>query len=102
MNEYLALTVALFTGVLLGALFFGGLWWTVRQGMSSRHPAAWFLGSLLVRSGSVVAGFYFVSDGHWPRLLACLVGFVSARSIVVRRTRPPAEHQEAKEAPHAP
>ena len=30
MNETLALVLALVTGVLLGAMFFGGLWWTVR------------------------------------------------------------------------
>jgi F1F0 ATPase subunit 2 len=104
MNECLTLTVALMAGLLLGAIFFGGLWWTVRKGVSSRCPALWFLGSLLARTGIILAGFYFVSDGHWERLLACLLGFVAARFIVMRFTAPPVEHHSspAKEARHAP
>ena len=36
-------------GGLLGTMFFGGLWWTVRTGVSSQRPALWFLGSLVLR-----------------------------------------------------
>ena len=46
MNELLSLAVALAAGLLLGALFFGGLWWTVIRGSSSAHPALWFFGSM--------------------------------------------------------
>ena len=104
MNETLSLVLALVTGVLLGALFFGGLWWTVRKGVSSQRPALWFFGSLLLRMSIALAGFYFVSGGHWERLLVCLLGFVAARPIVTRLTRPPVEPRNApaKEACHAP
>ena len=60
MNETLTLVLALVAGVVLGAMFFGGLWWTVRKGVSSKQPALWFLGSLLLRMGIALAGFYFV------------------------------------------
>ena len=46
---------------LLGAIFFGGLWWTVRKGVASRRPALWFLGSLLLRTSIALAGFYVVA-----------------------------------------
>ena len=49
MNEVLLLALALSAGMLLGAIFFGGLWWTVRKGVSSEQPAFWFFGSLLLR-----------------------------------------------------
>jgi F1F0 ATPase subunit 2 len=49
MNETLTLVLASVAGVLLGALFFGGLWWTVQKGLSSKRSALWFLGSLLLR-----------------------------------------------------
>ena len=103
MNETLTLTLALVAGLLLGAIFFGGLWWTVRKGVSSRQPALWFFGSLLLRMSIALAGFYFVSSGHWERLLACFLGFVLARFIVMRLTGPPVEHHNsaAKEAGHA-
>ena len=94
MSEILALALALSAGVLLGVFFFGGLWWTVQKGVTSERPALWFLGSLLLRTGVILAGFYFVSQGHWSRLVACLVGFVVVRVIVVRRlTHTPAEEQ---------
>jgi F1F0 ATPase subunit 2 len=104
MNETLTLVLAWVAGGLLGAIFFGGLWWTVRKGVSSPRPAPWFFGSLLLRMSIVLAGFYFVSGGHWQRLVACLLGFVIARLIVLRLTRTPIEchNSRAKEASHAP
>ncbi len=96
MNEPLALALASAAGLLIGAIFFGGLWWTVRKGVSSRQPALWFLGSMRARMGVALAGFHFVSGHHWERLLACLVGFVIARLAVTWLTHP---EQEARHAP---
>jgi F1F0 ATPase subunit 2 len=87
MNESLRIMLALVTGLLLGAIFFGGLWWTVQKGISSKQPALWFVGSLLVRTSIAVAGFYFIARGHWQRLIVCLIGFVVARLIVTRLTQ---------------
>jgi F1F0 ATPase subunit 2 len=100
----LALALALATGLLLGAIFFGGLWWTVRKGVSSKRPALLFLASLLLRTAVVVAGFYVVSDGHWQRLLACVLGFTIARFVVTRLAGPPLGHYDAPapEPRHAP
>ena len=103
MNETVTLVLALVTGVLLGAIFFGGLWWTVRKGISSKQPALLFLGSLLLRTSIVLAGFYFITRGHWERLLVCLLGFVVARLIVTWITRVANKPTSlAKEASHAP
>jgi F1F0 ATPase subunit 2 len=103
MNEILSLVMALLAGLLLGAIFFGGLWWTVQKGLSSRRPELWFFGSLLLRTSTAVSGFYFVSGGHWGRLLVCLLGFVIVRRIVMQLTRQPAEEQNqlTTEASHA-
>ena len=94
MNDIPALALASLAGALLGTFFFGGLWWTVQKGVGSARPALWFLGSLLLRTGTVLAGFYFVSQDHWSRFLTCLFGFVIARIIVVKRlARAPAKDQ---------
>ena len=87
MTEAFGLVLALLGGVLLGAMFFGGLWWTVRKGVSAKQPALLFLGSLLLRTGVALAGFYFIGRGHWERLLVCLLGFVMARLFATRFTR---------------
>jgi F1F0 ATPase subunit 2 len=105
MNDLQSLAPAFVAGALLGAFFFGGLWWTVQKGVNSERPALWFLGSLLLRTGVLLAGIHFVSQGHWSRLVACLFGFLIARVIVVKRlTRAPAEeHTQLKqETIHAP
>jgi F1F0 ATPase subunit 2 len=104
MIEVLLLTRALSAGVLLGAIFFGGLWWTVRKGVSSEQPAFWFFGSLLLRMSITLAGFCFVSGGQWEQLLLCLVGFVIGRLVVTWLTRPSGDNQGApvREAKYAP
>jgi F1F0 ATPase subunit 2 len=104
MNETLAMMLAWAAGGVLGALFFGGLHWTVRKGLSSQQPALWFSASLLLRMSIALAGFYLVSARHWERLLLCLLGFVMARVAVTWLTRPSRESQtrSAQEASHAP
>ena len=103
MNDVFGLLLALMVGLLIGAMFFGGLWWTVRQGISSARPARWFFTSLLLRTSLALAGFYVISDGHWERLLACLLGFTLVRLTVTRLSRladkPPPLSQEAGHAP---
>lgn len=95
MNEMLALTAPLAAGAGLGAIFFGGLWLTVRRAMGSPRVALWFFGSLLLRMGIALGGFYLVCGSDWRRWLAALLGFVLARAAVTRLTRP-------AEARHAP
>lgn len=87
MIETLSLLLAVATGLGLGAIFFGGLWWSVQKGMTSKWSALWFCGSWLLRTSLVVAGFLLIAQGHWERLLACLVGFIVARRIVMRQIR---------------
>ena len=87
MTKIAGLLTGWLAGGVLGAIFFGGLWWTVRRGLSARQPALWFLGSLLARMSVALAGFYFVSGGHWERLATCLLGFFMARVAVTRLTR---------------
>jgi F1F0 ATPase subunit 2 len=98
MSEMTQMTMALFAGLLLGAMFYGGLWWTVRKGLASPSPALWFIGSLLLRTCITLTGFYAVAGNDWKRLLACLLGFIMARIIVTRLTALP----PAKETSHAP
>lgn len=90
-NETWALITTWVAGLAIGLVFFGGLWWTVHKGVNSKQPAVWFLGSLLLRMGIALSGFYLVSGQHWDRLLSCLLGFVMARTAVNRLTRPPLE-----------
>ena len=104
MNETLALALSLGAGTALGAVFFGGLWWTVQRGATSPCAALWFSGSLLLRMGLVLTGFYFVGGSHWERLLSCLLGFMVAGMGVSWLTRPSEKNpvRSTPEADHAP
>jgi len=104
MDDTLALVLAWGAGGGLGGVFFGGLWWTVRKGLSSEQPALWFLASMLLRTTVVLAGFYFVSAGHWVRVLPCVLGFVMARLLVTWLVRASAEGSSVgvQESHHAP
>jgi F1F0 ATPase subunit 2 len=104
MNEFLPLVVAAATGALLGAFFFGGLWWTIRRAISSDQPALWFCGSLLLRTSITLTGFYFVGQEYWERWLLCLLGFVLARLLAGWLTRLSGDNQSgpAQETSYAP
>ena len=88
MNNIFIPALVFLTGGLLGAVFFGGLWWTIRKGISSRRAAIWFSGSLLFRMTVALLGFYLVGHDHWKRMLVCLAGFFLARVVVTRINRP--------------
>lgn len=87
MNETVILALAWLAGGAIGLFFFGGLWWTVRMGVSAQRPGLWFFGSMLLRTCVTLAGFYLVSNRHLDRLLLCLLGFFLARMVVTRLTR---------------
>jgi F1F0 ATPase subunit 2 len=91
MKDVSAMILALLAGVLLGIIFFGGLWWTIQRGVSSKSPAILFSGSLLLRTATTVAGFYLISRGNWRNLLVCLFGFLLARLLLTRYLCTPVE-----------
>ena len=83
MGDFILLAGAGLAGLLLGTFFFAGLWWTVRKGLASDRPALWFIGSTLLRTAVVLAGFYIVSRGSWSACGMCMLGFLIARVAVV-------------------
>jgi F1F0 ATPase subunit 2 len=102
-EAWVSLTAVL-AGAALGSVYFGGLWWTARRLGSFHRPVRGILASALLRMGFALGGFYMVADGHWLRLLLCLVGFTMARAVVTWRTRLPPEQAGSGRAGlhHAP
>ena len=68
-HEIAALTLAFFTGIAIGTVFFGGLWWTVSK--AARRAALRFLISFLLRTTFVLIAFYLVGAAQ-PERLACV------------------------------
>jgi F1F0 ATPase subunit 2 len=76
-------------GIVLGIFFFGGLWWTTRRALHSKHPALWFIGSLFVRVSITMAGFYYVTNQKFEFIMVCLLGFILARALITKYTQIP-------------
>jgi F1F0 ATPase subunit 2 len=74
-------------GALIGALYFGRLWLTIRTLPRLNHPILWLLAGTFARLALVLMAFLLLRDGEWARLAACLVGLVAAW-IWLRRKAP--------------
>jgi F1F0 ATPase subunit 2 len=85
----LMLGVAFLTGLVLGVVFFGGLWLTLQHFTRWRHPGLWVSLSLLLRTVVTVGGLYLVFDDQWQRLLVALAGFLLVRGVFRRRIAAP-------------
>ncbi len=86
MSEFGVVAGTLAAGMLLGFLFFGGLWWTVHRGLTAANPAMWFGLSALLRMAILLAALYYIARSGWPSLLVCLCGLLVARVVVARLT----------------
>ncbi len=82
----MALTLAL--GALIGALYFGGLWWTLARLGRWRRPALALSVSFLARALPALAVFVLLARlGPMPLALA-LVGFLVMRLALSAWIRP--------------
>jgi F1F0 ATPase subunit 2 len=76
--------------LLAGAIFYGGLWWTVQRLQEASSPALLVIGSLFVRLVLAMAIFYGImaAGGELLYLGIALVVFLIVRMVMVGRIRP--------------
>lgn len=73
-------------GGLLGALYFGGLWLTVRAVEEARRPGLRVAASYLGRLAVAAVGFgLLAARGGFPAVASALVTFLTVRYVLVRR-----------------
>jgi F1F0 ATPase subunit 2 len=79
------LVLTFVAGGALAAIHFTGLWLTVKRLPHAKHPATLTLLSHFGRLVITLAGFLAMAwGGHWPRVIAGLVGFVICRTALTR------------------
>jgi F1F0 ATPase subunit 2 len=83
-SEWGPLAAALAVGLITGALYFGGLWLTLRFISRFRHPALAAAGSLALRLSAALIVLYVFSRGDPVRIGSWLVGFLASRVLLVR------------------
>ena len=95
MSELIHLILAGGIGLGLGFFYFGGLWLTVRHLPNCRSPELFTLGSFALRVAVTLLGFYLVMGDRWERLLACMIGFILLRTLLVYRLNPKSRVKDA-------
>ncbi len=87
MSDIMGLVLSAIGGLTIGAIYFGGLWWTLRKTLGTDANVALLPLSLFIRVAICLGGFYLIGAGDPVRILACLAGFIAARFILFRLTR---------------
>jgi F1F0 ATPase subunit 2 len=88
-TTWTSILVALLAGIALGGFYFGSLWWVVRRVAMAKCSKWWLAAGFVARAAITLAGFFLVMNGRWERAALCMVGFLLARSLVLRQLRPP-------------
>lgn len=86
-TEPLNLAAAFAIGLAIAALYHAALWVAVRRLPRARHPSLWLLGGAAVRIALLLVAWYWIADGRWQVLLACLFAFVVVRMVATRWVR---------------
>lgn len=79
---------ALLFGICLGAVYFGGLWMTVKLLPAvQRLTLVIIVVSYLIRITLTMAGFYYILVIDWKQFVSCAIGFILVRQLIMRRVR---------------
>ena len=92
--DILQLAVPFVAGTVLGLIYFGGLWLTVRDVHRAKHPVGLLFFSFVARVAVVLAAFYLLMDGRWERMVSSLIGFLIVRQVLMHHIRPAADVQK--------
>ncbi|QJT10777.1 ATP synthase subunit I [Oceanidesulfovibrio marinus] len=82
--EGLPAPLALAAGIVVGIVFFGGLWWTVKQLPGAKNPVLLMLSSALGRFFVALAGFLAATAGKPLTSILWVAGFIGSRLVISR------------------
>lgn len=90
--NWIFIVISVVSGCLLGIIYFGGLWYTVKRipDLPGRKMYVLIISSFIVRTFFVLLGFYFLLSFHWAYLLLAFLAFILTRQVVLRRFGKPA------------
>lgn len=69
-------------GLLLGVMFFAGLWWTVDRALLRTNVALWLAASYLIRFALLAGSLYVLSRDNPVRGVAACLGVIVSRAAV--------------------
>ncbi|MFO8068586.1 MAG: ATP synthase subunit I [Alkalibacterium sp.] len=72
-----------FIGVILGIIFFGGLYWTIQKLTEVKQPGLLMIGSLIVRMAVLLSVLFYVSKSGYKGILYAMLGMFLVRVIMI-------------------
>lgn len=70
-------------GIILGLIFFGGLYYTTQKLSSVKRPALVVITSILLRMIILIGGLYYLFSGDIIRLLIAIIGVFISKYIII-------------------
>lgn len=95
----MTVTIGLLGGILLGCLYFGGLWLSVKRLKKVERKKCFLFVSWIARSFFLCAGLYALARYNAASLLCGAVGVLAAKSVIVRSVKRKTVVEKAKEIP---
>lgn len=93
-----AIGVGALAGLVLGGLYFGGLWWSIARLKRIERKKQFLFLSWVLRSVLLCAGLYGLAVYDAQALLAGAAGLLAARFAIVRfAKRKPAQEKKNRE-----
>lgn len=84
----LALAISALAGIVLGVLYFGGLWLTITRIRMMKTPGVFLALSFILRTVLVIGGFYLITDGKLERLAVAMLAFFMTRFVFIKYFSP--------------
>ena len=91
--------MGLLGGAMLGALYFGGLWFSVRRIGKVERKKMFLFFSWLVRSVLLCCGLYLLARYNPASLLCSVFGLFLSRAVIIRTVKRKIQIEKAKEMP---
>lgn len=91
------MALAFVGGLVLGLLFFGGLYASVGRLTRARYPALMMLASTVLRMAVLLAGVFLLMQGEVKNAAAALAGVVIAKFALIYLVRKRATGGRARE-----
>lgn len=80
-----------FIGIILGILFFGGLYLTVGKLNEVKNPSLLVIFSFIIRMAILLGGLFYLSKKGYQAILLALVGIVLVKFIMIFMVNKPSE-----------
>lgn len=74
--------IGFFIGMLLGLVYFGGLYLSIKRMSESKYPAMLMTLSFIIRMGILIGIFFYLSKDGYKNMLFALLGVILTRFIL--------------------